>query len=84
MIFCLGENSLFPESDFVHTTEGKVFQPPIHHIQQEHWATTGLYVDPAALDGVVSYDRVHGIIEIRIIPTPVPSTPGTLGEEEGK
>jgi len=86
MIFCFGENSLFPESDFVHvhTTDGKIFQPPIHHVQPEHWATTGLLVDPETLLGVVSYDRMRGILEVQITPTADPVTPGTLGEEEGR
>lgn len=82
MIFCLGENGPFPESKFVHTKDGELFQPPIHHVQPEHWATTGLPVDPAKLDGILSYDREKGIIDVQITSTPTAVTPGTLGEEE--
>ncbi len=86
MIFCFGENTLFPESEFVHTKDGKLFQPPIHHVQPEHWATTGLFVNPAALPGVASYEGASGIVELKITNTSdrgTPAvTPGTLGEDE--
>ncbi len=82
MIFCQGELSPFPESEFVHTQDGKLFHPPIHHIQPEHWATTGLPVDPATLPGVDAYDSLLGIIQSHITPIPNASIPGVLGEEE--
>lgn len=60
MIYCYGEQALFPESEFVHKEDGKIFEPRIHRAHPEHYAASGMLVNWENIHG---YDPVEGIVK---------------------
>lgn len=84
MIFCKGEYALFPEDEFVHTPDGKVFQPNIHRgVSGDHWAGSGARFEPETYSWVSSYEEDTGIIHVhRVKLAASTTTPVVLGNDK--
>ena len=71
MIYCDYERGLFPDSEFLHHSNGTIVQPEIHDVSPMHYATKGALVNPdpslpLPIPGIaaVRYDKVTGVMKV--------------------
>ncbi len=68
-IFCQSELSYFPVSEFVHTN-GKLYEPHIHHTDRPHYTNGSRYFGPIPPGGAPNDPPVWS--------TPLPEPPSPL------